>query len=339
MNRSFVFLYVLFLSMIAIDIEAKEAKKNLRILELLPNLVNPLPVSPYLPANFIALSPSGHLDPYDWIYWGPRKVLKKYFKNPLSLKMPILRVKLSSNVVQTGPNSFNGKEHLQFIDVLKKEYPKEFASMETKWGKYPAFIIKAKMDGEINFTAWVGLNDREGGWTLLFNLVYPKGNGRPNELDCKLWENFFTKTTPLSGGEYFRALGQDYKDGYTILDINGSKLKMIAEKREHDGTIQLVVIPKHKDIQFEYDNMLEGLMAEDFRKGEPLVKVKGKIELTRGKAKYIDLNKSILIFYKTVSEFSHKQEDGEDLLIFQKEKAKDPFMIKRNNRKVVAHPL
>ena len=87
--------------------DKQDAKNDLRILELLPNLLCPLAVDPGIPADFIALSPSGTLDPYDWIYWGPKDVLKAYFENPTSLKVPIIRVKLSANVAQTGPNSFH----------------------------------------------------------------------------------------------------------------------------------------------------------------------------------------------------------------------------------------
>ena len=105
MQQIFIFLYALFacifimnpLSAIAPD-DTHEAKNDLRILELLPNLLCPLAVDPGIPADFIALSPKGTLDPYDWIYWGPKDVLKAYFEDPASLKVPLIRVKLSANV-------------------------------------------------------------------------------------------------------------------------------------------------------------------------------------------------------------------------------------------------
>ena len=79
MQRIYVFLSLLFACMlimnplIAIAPQGKQDVKNdLRILELLPNLLCPLAVDPGIPADFVALSPNGILDPYDFIYWGPR---------------------------------------------------------------------------------------------------------------------------------------------------------------------------------------------------------------------------------------------------------------------------
>lgn len=69
--------------------ESQDDKANLRILKLLPDLLIPFAVDSGIPANFIALTPSGTLDPFDWIYWGPKNVLKAYFENPESLNTPI----------------------------------------------------------------------------------------------------------------------------------------------------------------------------------------------------------------------------------------------------------
>ena len=59
--------------------DTQKVKNDLRILELLPNLVCPLAVDPGFPADFIAFSPNGILDPYDFIYWGPKNALIAYF--------------------------------------------------------------------------------------------------------------------------------------------------------------------------------------------------------------------------------------------------------------------
>jgi hypothetical protein len=166
-------------------------------------------VDPGIPADFIALSPRGTLDPYDWIYWGPKDVLKAYFENPASLKTPVLRVKLSANVAQTGPNSFNNEDSIQSFKMLKKEDPTGFASIETQWGNYPILAIRTKMEDQLIFMAWVGLNDPEAGWTLMFNLVYPDKKGHPNKEDRQLWESLIMKTIPLKDGDYFKACGQD----------------------------------------------------------------------------------------------------------------------------------
>src|ERR1700722_11400088 len=102
MQRIFIFLYSLFVCIFTMNPltataskDTQETKNDLRILELLPNLLCPLAVDPSIPADFVALSPRGTLDPYDWIYWGSKDVLKAYFENPASLNKPVIRVKLS----------------------------------------------------------------------------------------------------------------------------------------------------------------------------------------------------------------------------------------------------
>lgn len=115
--------------------------KELRIVELLPSLLCPLAIEPKIPVDFIALSPSGVLDCYDWIYWGPKETLEAYFKDPQSLKEPILRVKLSSNVIQTGPNTFsdNGDDSLK---KLEEQFPEGFDHIEHQWGDYPISAVR-----------------------------------------------------------------------------------------------------------------------------------------------------------------------------------------------------
>lgn len=74
MQRIFIFLYTLFVSVFSASLTAQgphnmqDAKNDLRILELLPNLLCSFAVAPGIPEDFIALSPKGRLDPYDWIY-------------------------------------------------------------------------------------------------------------------------------------------------------------------------------------------------------------------------------------------------------------------------------
>jgi len=325
MQRIFIFLYSLSVCIFAMNPlaaiaiaskEQQDGKNDLRILELLPNLLSPLAVDPAIPADFIALSPKGTLDPYDWIYWGPKDVLKAYFENPTSLKVSVLRVKLSANVAQTDPNSFH-KGFVEPLKMLQQKDPKGFASIETQWGDYPIVAIRTKMEGHLIFMAWVGLNDPGAGWTLVFNLVYPDKKGHPNKKDRQLWESLIMKTTQLKDGDYFKACGQDLQEGYTLVNVGGAKLKMVAEKRQSDGTLQVVVIPESSGVEFHYVDMMECLMGAKWKYGEPMVKVYGEIvvnnESVKSTTDYISS-----IFFKTVPEFSFKKEDGKKLLIFQK---------------------
>lgn len=292
--------------------EEQVARNDLRILELLPNLLFPLAVEPGIPEDFIAMSPTGTLDLYDWVYWGPKDVLKAYFENQDSLKTPILRVQLSSNVTQTGPNSFSGMESLS---ILKKN-DKKFADYKTQWGNYPVFSLRTKIADYRTFIAWVGLNDPEAGWTLMFNLVYPRQAGHPNEDDRKLWENLLIQTKQLQDRDFFRVYGQDLQEGYTLVDTGGAKLKMVAEKRQSDGAIQVIIMPNSSDTEFHYDKMIEGYMGAKWKYGEPIVKVYGEIEVNNKDFSAV-INHVTTIFPKNVQEFSVKKEEATNLLIFQ----------------------
>jgi hypothetical protein len=129
-------------------------------------------------------------DPHDWIYWGPKDVLETYFKDEQSLSVPVLRVKLSSNVSQIGPNKFSGDNDLQ--GMLKKDPNSKLKSL--MWNQYPVQAIELNLNNKRLFTAWVGMNDPEGHWVLMFNLVYPEKSGHPDILDIELWNNFLTNS-------------------------------------------------------------------------------------------------------------------------------------------------
>jgi hypothetical protein len=295
--------------------DKQETNNTLRILDLLPNLLVPLAVDPAIPGDFVARSTDKNLSLYGWIYWGPEDVLKAYFKNPESLNTPLLRVKLSGNVAQTGPNSFSDEESLK---ILEKQFPNGVVSHNTRWGDYPVRSIQVTVSKDVTvFTAWVGLNDPEAGWTLMFNLVYPEKAGHPNAEDRQLWDKFINKTTQLKDGEFFKAYGQDLQDGYTIVNSGGAKLKMLAEKRQSDGMLQVVVIPENSEVKFKYEDMMECAMGAKWKLGEPMVKVYGEFKVNN---KEFNLTNNFVtsIFYKTVSEFSFKKDDENKLLIFQK---------------------
>lgn len=152
------------------------------IKNLLPGLLIPFDITPAIPDKFIAMTPTGKLDLYDWIYWGPRQVLENYFKNPNSLNQPLIRVKLSANIAQTGPREFN-RGNLQGIEVTNYQ-----------WGPYPVIASETTMFGKKAFVAWAGLNDPQSGWTLMFNLVYPEKQGHPDANDMAFWKHFLSQT-------------------------------------------------------------------------------------------------------------------------------------------------
>lgn len=282
--------------------EAVEVNGNLRILELLPNLICPLAVEPAVPADFVAMSPRGEPDAYDWIYWGPQDVLKSYFKNPDSLKQAILRVKLSANVVQTGPKAFD-QDMEAFLEEMHKQNPKGFTHLQQQWGEYPILAIKDERENAACFMAWVGLNDPEAGYTLMFNLV-PPANGMLSKNDKNLWEQLLMGTEGLKDGDFFRACGLDLQPGYTIVQVGKAKLKMTAEKRKRDGALQVVIVSITPRTEYLYEDMEEGLMGAEWNFKKPLVKVYGTIKDDQGMFGY-----AVSIFFDEVAEFSVNKEE------------------------------
>jgi hypothetical protein len=255
---------------------------------------------------------------YDWIYWGPKDVLEAYFKDPQSLKDPIIRVKLSDNVAQTGPNSFSVERELQ--EEHKRIGSSSF-SQKLMWGNYPVLGLRSLVDDKFINIAWVGLNDPEGQWTLMFNLVCPDSNGHPDRGDREFWKRFLTQTKVLPEPEFFKAYGQDMRPGYTLVNSGGARFKMIAEKRKRDSMVQLVVIPLASTSSFEYIDMGETRLASQWKYGEPLLKVLGTIKLDDENLHAVFRNHVSSILLQNVTEFSVDKDEAilrKDLVIYQK---------------------
>lgn len=167
---------------------------NERIRQLLPGLLVEFNIEPKIPDDYVAMAASGNLNTYDWIYWGPKEVLETYFKDENSLKTPLIRTKLSANVAQTGLNCFNDSDlNKEFFAKQVEKDPESCSYKEYKWGKYPVFAVKMTMMNLPVYVAHVGLN-AEGGWVLMFNLVYPKREKGPSESDVAFWNDFLENT-------------------------------------------------------------------------------------------------------------------------------------------------
>lgn len=293
--------------------QAHESPDKPRILELIPNLVSPLGVEVAIPSNFVPMSPNGMVDPCDWIYWGPKDTLEAYFKNPADLQSPVIRVKLSTDMGQTQMGSLDVQ-----AAQMRRNMPAEFEVTQLKWGEYPVVAVRGKINNRAVLTAWVGLNAAESGVTLIFNLVYPDETA-PNQTALALWNEFLHNTRQLSDYELFKAAGQDLQPGYTIVTAGLGKLKMTAEKRQRDGSIQVVVVPMQPEVTFKFLDLEEGLMGSKYKYGEPLVKVYGT---TTNKAAGIVMNHVTSILIESVTEFSVNKDDSnatQGMLIFQKQ--------------------
>src|SRR5690348_2530805 len=88
---------------------AENYGENARIFSLLPTMNTPLAVEPHVPKDFVAMSKEGPLDLKNWVYWGPKEALERYFKDSTTLDQPFLRVRMSETVKQTTATNFSAE--------------------------------------------------------------------------------------------------------------------------------------------------------------------------------------------------------------------------------------
>lgn len=189
MNRFFK--HIIFYSCILFfGCSSKSSKVELpKILRLIPDSAILILIDPALPDHFVAKSPFGEINSYDWVYWGEEENIDDYFKNQIAPKKDLIRVKFSGNTAQ--------QELLKPVNV--EEWHKQGLPVrdyeDLKWGDYPVRVITLYDDTSKRTSKimWVGLN-AEGGWTLLFNLV----EGSEEKGQSKLWENLIYNTKSIS---------------------------------------------------------------------------------------------------------------------------------------------
>lgn len=168
-------------------------KQDLRIKKLLPiNIPSPLNIEPAIPANFVALSPSGKLDINEWTFWGPEDVVNIYLKNAHDLSKPIIGLKIGT-ITQ---KEIENPNRAEFIKNLANLGVSNFRDVSVRWGNYPVYAVAGDVADQSIFIAWVGLNDPEGR-TIKFQLLYPEKNRRPGPEDAKLWEDFLNNTKEI----------------------------------------------------------------------------------------------------------------------------------------------
>jgi len=304
------------------DIQAEEvssetlAGEEIRILELIPHLLNPLAVDPAIPKDYVAMAPDGELDPSNWIYWGPKEALEVYFKDQKKLSQPIFRVTLNSNTLQKSLDT--KKDFEKAVDKIKHKGAKVQSKFLGHWGNYPVGAFQGELKKKKLFIGWVGLN-AEKGWTLLFEMLVPENKNRPNTDDIKLWKTFLEETKQLPEPQFFKAHGQDLQPGFTIVTVDGSKLRVTAEERKSDNKLKITVLPLNDDVEFQFKEAGVGLMAANWKKGEPLAKVWGTVIKTDGNCQIID-DLTVSILLKLVDEFTitpEEQNPNTKALVFQ----------------------
>jgi len=292
-----LFLLALFLHAAHLHADEVDVTQPLRISQLMPRegLFSTLAVEPAIPNDFIALSKEGEIVYSDWVYWGPKEILKAYFQDPSSLSEPILRVKFTTDIKQRKYFSFDEKPLRDQVSSYLEKASFEFG----RWGAYPYCRFSGWMDNSEGHLAYVGLNE-DNGAVLLFHLIVPQ-KPESNAPALKLWKKFFQETKELPEPLFFKANGQELHIGYTIVDIVGRKIKVTAEKRKSDQKVQFTAIPQDQTVEFRFEKAFKTIMEVNWHHNKPLLKIKGTYIVDEGWVQY-SMTTSVLI--KEVDEFS-----------------------------------
>ncbi len=215
--------------------------ENARIFSLLPTMNTPLAVEPHVPRDFVAMSKEGTLDLQNWVYWGPKEALERYFKDPATLDQSFLRVRLSETVKQIAATTFS-QENDALCKLMAPMGLKRLFDVRMQWGKYPIYLITAEFDKKWLYAGWVGLSDTQG-TTLMFELVYP--GEKPSAKDFQLWDLFFDKTTTLANPTYSEGFSVRYTTGITDVTLYGKRFSIHGEQRYSDKLLVLHIDPEN----------------------------------------------------------------------------------------------
>ena len=303
-----------------------QVSKDLRIAQLIGETNFPVAVEPAIPKDFIAMSQSGTIDLSDWVYWGPKEVLEEYFKDPDSLSQAIIRLKLSTNTIQTGPESFDGKTMQECKSHFEKEFKGERAFERYQWGIYPVFALSTIQEflkkRVCIHMAFVGLNAPEGRTLMVdFNFPGQRQQGSPSKEDLRIWETFLQNTEQLEEKDALLIHGQDIQKEHTLVCLPGMKAKVTAEKLAKDGSIQVVMNFQNPNLSFEFQDMADGYSGMEWMRGAPMVKIRGSFIVENENAKDVFIfTTSVLL--KKVDAFSIDADtvnDRKDMFVYRKE--------------------
>lgn len=278
--------------------ESDMAWEDLRIQKLLPDYMILPAIEPYLPAHFVALR---HPEDYFKVYWGDKDVLEAYFENGIShLKSAVISVDISLNVAQIDENRFSSEvsdSDLEFEGI------KNCVINKWKWGAHPVMSMDATIDDHQVSLAWIGLN--QGGQVLYAALIRPLDQPTASIEDSNMWSDFLKKTKPLEGREFYKVHGQDLREGFTLVNVYGSVLKVSAEKRIRDGKVQVNIEPADQTISCKCLAVDE--MPLEWHFFEPIVKIQSEIQV-RSNAN-VRVRQMITVLPNKVSEFSNNKDE------------------------------
>jgi hypothetical protein len=233
-----------------------------------------LGIEPAIPDDFVMKAAPPESDCLGCFAWGSRQVLEGFdFKAQESAfgasKKPFLFFRLSLDVAQTGSTSFSCEEPCK--EWATQIGMADFFTKKFQWGPYPVFQAGGHTQGKFIFSAWIGLNFESN--VLFVRLAYPNEKGRPNEEDIALWNRFLAQTKPLPEPENFVAQGFDHEDGYTIFNAFDVKFTCIAEQRNSDNMVQVVIVPHDASTKCSIEKIARDAASTAWRHGEEIITI------------------------------------------------------------------
>ncbi len=283
-------------------------EKTPRILELIPESWIEYPaVEPALPPNYTMRI----FDEMDCILWGTKDDLSVFEDPESNIKSEVIALTHSWSVIQTSPTSLSIEKMLN--QVVQQSGMRYVKTEKYMWGKYPVFAIDGIGPGGMEVhIAWVGLNSPQG-MTMQMCLFLPKSkNGA-----CPVWKTLLRKTKALSEAEFFRAMGMDMQDGYTLYRSGPASVKVTAEKRISDNLLAVKIEPTSDNTTFTINEVDEGFMASDWKFGHPCTKVFG---VMNGNDNLI-VDSVVTVLTKEVENFSfdlNEENHPDEVVIYKK---------------------
>ena len=120
-----------------------------------------------------------------------------------------------------------------------------------------------------------------------------------------MWSEFLKKTKLLEEHEFYKVHGQDLREGFTLVNVYGSVLRVSAEKRIRDGKIQVIIKPEDDQISCKCMDVVQMLMEADWHFFDPILKIQSEIQVSSDAN--IILRSIITVLLKKVSEFSNNE--------------------------------
>lgn len=310
-----------------------DPRASIRILKLLPTMVNPLAIEPAIPADYTMIAAEDPPNLISGVLWGKEKDLKTFAKNPNKIEATFISASVSQAILQTGANSFLDEENLK---DLEKEGYKDLKIRKLSWGPYPVLALDAvNPEGKMQNLAWVGLNSPDG-MVLLFGLLYPDQENRPTAAEYGTWNTFLTTSKGLPERQFLLAYGLDMQEDYTTYSFEDIKVKAYAQKNASDQKMIALVEPLSANTVINISDVHQTFLGTKWNYGKPCVKIDAEIIKQDADSAKTVLYVTLTVLLKTVDRFTPAFEKlQQQKNIFRFEKKNEQTVHKTSVQKIL----